>query len=78
LLLFDLSLAPTPWNGGSLLSPGPIVLGPITADAAGAFSAWLPIGGLLPPGWSLYTQAVYASAPLPSGLGQTNVTRLQW
>jgi hypothetical protein len=78
LLIFDLGLAPTPWQGGTLMSPVPIVLGPITADVNGTFAALLPIGGLLPPGWSLHTQAVFSSAPLPFGVGQTNAVKLQW
>jgi hypothetical protein len=78
LLLFDLPLVPTPWMGGTLLSPAPILLGPVLADANGTFAATLPIGGLLPPGWSLHTQVVYDSAPLPSGVGQTNAVRLLW
>ncbi len=78
LLLLDLPLAPIAWAGGTLLSPAPIVLGPIQADAFGTFAAPLPIGGLLPPGFYLHTQVVYDSAPLPSGFGQTNVVKLQW
>ncbi|MBL8753837.1 MAG: VCBS repeat-containing protein [Planctomycetes bacterium] len=78
LLLFDLPLLPTPWAGGALLSPAPIVLGPIQTDANGVFAALLPIGGLLPPGFALHTQVVYDSAPLPFGFGQTNVVKLQW
>lgn len=78
LLVFDVFLAPTPWLGGTLMSPAPIVLGPIFADANGSVTAPLPIGGLLPPGWTLHTQTVYSSAPLPSGTGQTNVVRVQW
>jgi hypothetical protein len=78
LLLFDLPLQPTPWAGGTLLSPAPIVLGPIQTDANGVFAALLPIGGLLPPGFALHTQVVYNSAPLPFGFGQTNVVKLQW
>jgi hypothetical protein len=78
LLLFDLPLLPTAWAGGTLLTPAPIVLGPIAADASGSFAALLPIGGLLPPGLALHTQVVYDSAPLPFALGQTNVVKLQW
>lgn len=78
LLVFDLFLVPTPWQGGTLMSPAPILLGPIFADATGTFAAVLPIGGLLPPGWSLHTQAVYSSAPLPFGTGQTNAVKVQW
>ena len=78
LLVFDLPLAPTPWLGGTLLSPAPVVVGPFFADAAGNFAAPLAIGGLLPPGWALHTQAVYSSAALPFGVGQTNVVKLQW
>jgi len=78
LLLFDLPLLPTPWLGGTLLTPAPVVVGPFVADAAGAFTTPVPLGGLLPPGWSLHTQVLYAAAPLPSGVGQTNAVRLQW
>ena len=78
LLLFDLLLVPTPWLGGTLMSPAPIVLGPMFADGSGAFAAPLPLGGLLPPGWFLHTQAVYTHAPLPSGTGQTNAVKVQW
>ena len=78
LLLFDLPLAPTPWAGGTLLTPSPVLVGPIAAAANGTFAAVLPIGGLLPPGWALHTQVVYDSAPQPFGLGQTNVVKLQW
>ena len=78
LLVFDLLLAPTPWLGGTLMSPAPIVLGPMFANATGTFAAPLPLGGLLPPGWFLHTQAVYSSAPLPFGTGQTNAVKVQW
>ncbi len=78
LLLFDIGLLPTPWAGGELLTPAPILLGPIAAGPNGTFAAPLPIGGLLPPGWSLHTQVVYNSAPHPFGFGQTNAVKLQW
>jgi hypothetical protein len=78
LLVFDLPLLPTPWRGGTLLTPGPLVFTAFTADPVGAFVAPLPLGGLLPPGWSLHAQAVYNSAVLPFGVGQTNVVRLDW
>ncbi len=78
LLVFDLFLVPTPWLGGTLMSPGPVLLGPVFADANGNFSAVLPIGGLLPPGWSLHTQVVYDQAGLPSNVGQTNAVKVQW
>ena len=51
LLVLDAVAAPWPWNGGELITPAPVVLGPIFADAAGEFRAPLAIGGLLPPGW---------------------------
>ncbi|MFY9342727.1 MAG: FG-GAP-like repeat-containing protein, partial [Planctomycetota bacterium] len=47
LLLFDLPLTPTPWAGGTLLTPAPVVVGPIAANAAGTFAALLPLGGIL-------------------------------
>ena len=78
LLVFDIFLVPTPWLGGTLMSPAPIVLGPIAAGPNGTFSSPVPLGGLLPPGWALYTQAVYVDALLPSSSGQTNAVRLQW
>jgi hypothetical protein len=78
LLLLDVPLQPTPWAGGTLLTPAPVVLGAIAANAAGTFAAVLPVGGLLPPGFALHTQVVYDSAPLPSGVGQTNAVKLQW
>jgi hypothetical protein len=78
LLVFDVLLAPTPWQGGALLSPAPIVLGPVAADATGTFVAPVPLGGLLAPGWFLHTQAVFSDAGLPGGVGQTNAVRVQW
>jgi hypothetical protein len=78
LLVFDLPLLPTPWLGGTLMSPAPTVLGPLLADASGVCSAVLPIGGLLPAGWALHAQAVYPQPGLPNGVGQTNAVRVQW
>jgi hypothetical protein len=78
LLLFDVFLAPTPWFGGTLMSPAPILLGPIAANATGTFTAPLPLGGLLPPGFFVHTQAIYFDAALPNGVGQTNAVRVQW
>jgi hypothetical protein len=78
LLLFDFLLLPTPWNGGTLMSPGPIVLGPVQADALGTFAAPVPLGGLLPPGFFLHTQVVWSQTGLPSNVGQTNVVKPQW
>ena len=78
LLVFDVFLVPTPWQGGTLMSPAPIVLGPVFADGSGAFGSPLPVGGLLPPGWALYTQTVYVAPALPFQVGQTNVVRVQW
>jgi hypothetical protein len=77
-LVFDVFLTPTPWLGGTLLSPAPIILGAVFADANGTFAAPLPIGGLLPPGFALHTQTVYSDAGLPSSVGQTNVVKVQW
>ncbi|MFY9341422.1 MAG: FG-GAP-like repeat-containing protein [Planctomycetota bacterium] len=77
-LVFDLVLAPTPWLGGTLMSPAPTILGPVFADANGNFLAPLPIGGLLPPGWFLHTQSVYVDVGLPNGVGQTNAVKVQW
>ncbi|MBL8731118.1 MAG: VCBS repeat-containing protein [Planctomycetes bacterium] len=78
LLLFDLFLVPTPWQGGSLLAPAPVILGPVFGDANGDFVAPLPIGGLLPAGWALHMQTVYSDAAQPFGVGQTNVVKVQW
>lgn len=78
LLVFDVLLTPTPWQGGALLSPAPIVLGPIAADATGTVLVPVPLGGLLAPGWFLHTQAVFSDAGLPGGVGQTNAVRVQW
>lgn len=78
LLVFDVFPLPTPWLGGQLVSPGPIVLGPVFANAAGSFVAPLPIGGLLPPGWSLYTQTVYTDPAQAQGVGMTNAIRVTW
>jgi hypothetical protein len=78
LLVFDAFLAPTPWNGGTLMSPAPIVLGPIAADANGTFAVPVPLGGLLPPGFFVHTQVVYTDAALPNATGQTNAVKVQW
>ncbi|MCK5943939.1 MAG: hypothetical protein KAI24_18285, partial [Planctomycetes bacterium] len=78
LLLFDVAPAPSPWNGGELISPAPVVLGPFFANASGTFAAPLSIGGLLPPGFALYLQAVYTDAGLPGGAGVTNALRVEW
>jgi hypothetical protein len=78
LLLFDLPILPTPWNGGTLVSPAPVVVGPLFADATGAFTTPVPLGGLLPPGGFLHAQVVYLAPPLPAGVGQTNAVHLQW
>jgi hypothetical protein len=77
-VVFDLPLLPTPWLGGTLLSPAPVLFGEVLADAFGTWEASLPLGGLAPPGIALHAQAVYLSAPHPSGVGQTNVVKLQW
>ena len=78
LLVFDAFLIPTPWNGGTLMSPAPIVLGPIAADANGTFVVPVPLGGLLPPGFFVHTQVVYTDAALPNATGQTNAVKVQW
>ncbi len=78
LLVFDLPLLPTPWLGGTLMSPAPVILGPLFADATGTFQIPVPLGGLLPPGWFLHTQALYSDAALPSATGQTNAVKVQW
>ncbi|HEB54097.1 MAG TPA: VCBS repeat-containing protein, partial [bacterium] len=68
----------SPWNNGQLIDPAPVVLGPTFADAAGAFSAPLQIGGLLPAGWALYVQSVYTDVSLPGQVGITNALRVEW
>jgi hypothetical protein len=78
LLVFDLLLTPTPWLGGTLMSPAPVILGPLFGDAFGSFQIPVPLGGLLPPGWFLHTQALFSDAALPSATGQTNAVRVQW
>jgi hypothetical protein len=80
LLLFDLFAAPTPspWNSGELIGPAPVVLGPVFANGGGSFSAPLNIGGLLPPGLSVYLQTVYADAAQPGQVGITNGLRVEW
>ncbi|MCB9877879.1 MAG: VCBS repeat-containing protein [Planctomycetes bacterium] len=78
LLVYDLFPNPTPWNGGELISPAPIVLGPIFADAGGDFVVPVPIGGLLPPGWALYAQALYIDGAQPFGVGVTNALQVVW
>jgi hypothetical protein len=78
LLVFDPFLLPTPWNGGTLLSPAPTVLGPVFADANGSFSIPVPLGGLLPPGFFLHTQTVYNDPALPNSTGQTNAVKVLW
>ena len=78
LLVFDLPLIPTPWLGGTLMSPAPVILGPLFADATGTYQVPVPLGGLLPAGWFLHTQALFSDAALPSATGQTNAVKVQW
>jgi hypothetical protein len=78
LLVFDVPLLPTPWQGGELLSPAPVILGPIAADAAGTVLLPVPLGGLLSPGWFLHAQALFSDGGLPGGVGQSNAVRIQW
>jgi len=78
LLLFDAFPAPSPWNGGELISPAPFVLSQFFADAQGRFEVPLAIGGLLPPGFSLYVQTVYTDLSLPANVGVTNALRVDW
>ncbi|MCK5940666.1 MAG: VCBS repeat-containing protein, partial [Planctomycetes bacterium] len=80
LLIFDAFAIPatSPWNSGQLISAAPVVLGPIFANGTGEFSAPLSIGGLLPPGWALYLQAVYTDASQPGQVGITNALRVEW
>jgi hypothetical protein len=78
IVVFDLPLIPTPWKGGTLMSPAPLIFGSITADASGTWAMPLPLGGLLPPGLWMHTQTVYNAAGLPNGVGQTNAVKIQW
>ena len=80
LLVFDVFPNPTtsPWNSGELISPAPVVLGPIFANGTGEFSAPLSIGGLLPPGAAVYLQALYSDASQPGQVGITNALRVEW
>ena len=80
LLVFDVFPNPTtsPWNSGELISPAPVILGPIFANGGGEFSAPLSIGGLLPPGASLYLQALYNAPAEPGQVGITNALRVEW
>jgi hypothetical protein len=78
LLIFDAIPNPSPWNGGELISPAPLVLSQFFANGNGGFAVPLAIGGLLPPGFALYVQAVYSDASLPGGAGVTNALRVDW
>ena len=78
LLVFDVFPNPSPWNGGQLISPTPVILGPIAADPSGNFAVPLGIGGLLPPGFSLYLQSVYTDAGQAMGAGVTNALQVTW
>lgn len=77
-LVFDVFPNPTPWKGGELITGAPVVLGEIFADGGGDFIVPLPIGGLLPPGWALYVQALYVDGSQPFGVGATNALRVLW
>ncbi len=80
LLFFDVFPFPTqsPWNTAQLISPAPVILGPIFGDAFGDFVVPLSIGGLLPPGWALYLQSAYSDATLPGQVGVTNAVKIEW
>ncbi|HEX5054284.1 MAG TPA: FG-GAP-like repeat-containing protein [Planctomycetota bacterium] len=78
LLVFDFLLSPTPWMGGTLISPAPVILGPIFVDGTGGLSLPLPIGGLLPHGFNLFSQTAYVDPGLPFGVGQTNAVIVHW
>ncbi|MEZ6036076.1 MAG: FG-GAP-like repeat-containing protein [Planctomycetota bacterium] len=77
-LVFDVFPNPSPWKGGELITPAPVVLGQIFADGGGDFVVPLPIGGLLPPGWALYVQALYVDAAQTFGVGVTNALHVVW
>jgi len=77
-VVYDLPLIPTPWQGGTLVSPAPILFGEIMADASGTWALPAPLGGLVPPGIALHTQTVYLQIGLPNNIGQTNVVKVQW
>ncbi len=80
LLFFDALPfpVPSPWNSAQLISPAPIVLGPLFADANGDVTAPLFLGGILPAGWSLYVQTAYSDATLPGQVGVTNALQVTW
>jgi hypothetical protein len=78
LLVFDVFPVPTPWNGGELISPSPVILGNIFANASGDFIVPLSIGGLLPPGFSLYVQALYSDSSQAQQVGITNSLHVTW
>ncbi len=80
VLFFDAFAIPTttPINGGQMISPSPILLGPIFANGAGEFSAPLLIGGLLPAGAAIYVQAAYSDASVAGSVGLTNALRFEW
>jgi hypothetical protein len=80
VLFFDAFAIPTntPLNSGQMISPSPILLGPIFADASGNFAAPLGIGGLLPAGAAIYLQAAYSDASLTGSVGLTNALRIEW
>jgi hypothetical protein len=78
LLVFDVLPNPSPFAGGELISPAPVVLGQLFVDGSGNSTTPLPLGGLLPPGWSLYAQTVYLDGTLPQGTGVTNALQVTW
>lgn len=80
LLFFDVFPIPTtsPWNSAQLISPAPVILGPIFGNASGDFTVPLSIGGLLPPGWALYLQSAYSDLTLPGQTGVTNAIKVEW
>ena len=78
LLVFDGLPAPTPWYGGELISPAPVIFGNIFANANGDFLVPLSIGGILPPGFSLYVQALYSDSSQTQLVGITNSLKVTW
>ena len=78
LLVFDIFPVPTPWNGGELISPAPVLLGNTFANANGDFIVPLAIGGLLPAGWTLYLQSAYVDNSQPFNVGVTNALQVVW
>jgi hypothetical protein len=76
ILISDFFLVPTPWNGGTLINPGPAIMLGFNTDGG---------GNLVLPGFPggfgnfpMYAQALYLDAGTPFGIGFTNALRIQF